>query len=101
VEGAAEDTLPRATQTRGSTAELTFVGTGIEYIAQKCSSQGDVDIYLDQVKQGSTSLNLKDFPVFLEVSIFSKQNLPKGEHVIKVVSTSESRINLEAFRVYA
>jgi hypothetical protein len=101
VADAAGDQLPRATQTKGSAAELTFFGTGIEYIAQKSSGQGDVEIYLDQQQAESTSLNLPDFPVFFGVSIFSRQNLPRGQHVIRILNVRDSRINLEAFRVYA
>jgi hypothetical protein len=93
--------LPRATQTEGSSVELSFTGTGIEYIAQKSSGQGSVEIYLDSVRQQSASLNLEDFPVFFGVVVFSKQKLPQAKHMIKIVNAGKSRINLEAFRIYA
>ena len=93
--------LSRATMTKGSTAELAFSGTGIEYIAAKASDQGTVDISLDDMHEHRTSLRLADFPIFLGVSIFSKHKLPPGQHKIRIVNTEESRISLEAFRVYA
>lgn len=93
--------LPRATQTKGSSAELTFTGTGIEYIAEKSSSLGKVDIHLDGALQETTSLELDDFPAFLGVSIFSKHNLRKGQHKIRIVNAEDARINLEAFWIYS
>lgn len=92
--------LPRATLTRGSAAELSFEGTGVEYIAQKTVGQGRVDIYLDGIQQSDASLDLEDFPALFGVVIFSKYGLPPGKHVIKIVNASERRANLESFRVY-
>jgi hypothetical protein len=97
---AADDGLPRASQTAGSSAELSFAGTGVEFIAQKSSGQGNVDIYLDGVQQESANLDLEDFPVFFGVVVFSKNGLSQGKHVIKVVNASDARVNLEGFRVY-
>ena len=93
--------LPRATQTKGSAAEFTFQGTGIEYVAQKSKGQGTVDIYLDGVHQESASLNLDDFPAFFGVVIFAKQALPQGTHVIKIVSAGDAPVNIEGFRIRA
>ena len=92
--------LPRATLTRGGAAELSFEGTGVEYIAQKTVGQGRVDIYLDGIQQSDASLDLEDFPALFGVVIFSKYGLPPGKHVIKIVNASEKRANLESFRVY-
>jgi hypothetical protein len=58
-------------------------------------------IYVDDVQQESTSLQLQDFPILLGVTVFSKQNLPKGKHVIRIVNAGESKINLQAFKVYS
>ena len=101
MEDAAEDRLARATLSKGAWAELSFSGTGIEYVAHKSVEQGAVVIYLDDVQQESTSLKLEDFPILLGVTVFSKQNLPKGKHVIKIVNAGESKINLQAFKVYS
>jgi hypothetical protein len=101
TEDAIEKRLARATLSRGASAELSFSGTGIEYVAHKSSEQGNVTICLDEVQQETKSLNLQDFPIFLGVTVFSKQNLPKGKHVIRIVNDSDSKINLQAFNVYA
>jgi hypothetical protein len=97
----AEKELPRSTITRGDHAELTFTGTGIEYIAEKSIEQGKVDVYIDGARQESTSLKLDDFPVFLGVTVFARRDLPNGQHTIRVVNAGEARINVQRFRVYA
>jgi hypothetical protein len=95
------DKLPWATQTPGSAAELSFEGTGIDYLAQKSKGLGSVEIYLDGVKQENASLDLQDFPVLFGVVVFSQQGLQPGKHSIKLVSAGDARVSLEAFRVYA
>lgn len=101
VEDASANNLPRATQTAGDTAELAFTGTGIEYLAHKTRGLGTAEIYLDGVRQPGANLNLEDFPVFFNVAVFSKQGLPPGKHVIRIVNPSNARINLAAFKVYS
>ncbi|MGB8029912.1 MAG: hypothetical protein WCF30_09630 [Terracidiphilus sp.] len=98
---AADDRLPRATQSKGDWAELSFTGTGIEYVAEKSRGLGDVEIYVDGEHQDTTSLLLDDFPVFLGITIFSKQHLSYGNHRIKIVNPGDARINVEGFKVYA
>jgi hypothetical protein len=93
--------LPRATQSNGASAELSFTGTGIEYIGEKTAGQGEVDIFLNGQQQGTTSLLVTDFPVLLGVILYSKQGLIRGKHTLKIVCRSDSRVNLEGFRVYA
>ena len=100
IEDADVDKLPRATQTPGSTAELSFEGTGVDYIAQKSKGLGSMDIYLDGIKQESAALDLQDFPVLFGIVVFSKHDLPPGKHSIKLVSTGDARVNLETFEVY-
>ena len=101
VENANVAELPRATQTQGSSAELSFEGTGIEYIAQKSKGLGSMDIFLDGVRQESAVLDLEDFPILFGVVVFSQHDLGPGKHSIKLVSTGDARVNLEAFRVYS
>ena len=96
-----DDRLPRATQTKGSSAELTFSGTGIDYMAARSFDQGTAEIFLDEIRQASVSLQLDDFPVLLGVSVFSRQGLPKGRHTLRIANAGESPINLAGFRVYA
>jgi hypothetical protein len=92
--------LPRATQSRGASAEISFMGTGIDYIGQKTAGQGEVDIFLDGEPQGTESLVIDDFPVLLGIQLYSRQDLPRGKHTLKLVCSSDIRINLEGFQVY-
>jgi len=101
TEDAAEDHLPRATQTKGSSAEFSFTGTGIEVVANKSSEQGSVEVLLDGTQRETVSLSVEDFPALLGINVFSRQNLPRGKHVVKVVSADDARINVAGFRVYA
>jgi hypothetical protein len=93
--------LPRATQSKGASAEFSFTGTGIDYIGEKAVGLGDVDVSLDGEHQGTRSLLVDDFPVLLGVTLYSKQGLAAGKHTLKLVCHSDARINLEGFRVYA
>jgi hypothetical protein len=93
--------LPRATQSKGDWAEFSFVGTGIEYLAEKSMGLGEVEIYFDGEHEGSTSLLLEDFPVFLGITVFSKHHLSPSKHVIRIVNAGDARINVEGFKVFA
>jgi hypothetical protein len=86
---------------KGSWAELSFTGTGIEYIAEKSQGLGEVEIQIDGQQLGSASLRLDDFPVFLGVTVFSKQRLAPGKHTVRILNAGYARINVEGFRVFA
>ena len=101
TQDAAGNDLPRATQSKGASAEFSFTGTGIDYIGEKTVGPGDVDIFLNGEHQGTTSLLVDDFPVLLGVTLYSKQGLARGKHTLKIVCRSDARTNLEGFRVYA
>jgi hypothetical protein len=60
-----------------------------------------VDIFIDHEHQGTSPLSLEDLPVLLGVAVFSLQQLAGGTHTIRVVSSTDLRINVEGFRVYA
>jgi hypothetical protein len=101
TQDAAGKDLPRATQSKGASAEFSFTGTGIDYIGEKTVGLGDVDIFLNGEHRGTTSLLVDDFPVLLGVTLYSKQDLARGKYTLKIVCRSDARINLEGFRVYA
>ncbi|HEV2273780.1 MAG TPA: hypothetical protein VGR96_06415 [Acidobacteriaceae bacterium] len=88
-----------ASAAQGDSAELSFQGSGIEYIACKAKGQGRVEISLDGVRE-SANLDLEDFAGFSGVVIFGRYQLPAGPHQIRVASRSATPVNLQAFRVY-
>ncbi|MFD0618448.1 OmpL47-type beta-barrel domain-containing protein [Paenibacillus sp. GCM10027629] len=87
-----------ATQTNGDFFEFTFHGTGIDYIAQVNSDEGDVDIYIDNVFQQTIS-NYNPSRIYQKV-VFSKQGLTPGIHIIKGVKKNSSYLIVDGFNVY-
>jgi hypothetical protein len=100
VEESAGLALPRATQTKGNSAEFTFEGSGVEYVAQKNRGQGLVNVYLDGQLQSKANLDVPDFPVLFGVVVFSATRLPVGRHMIRIENEGNDRVNLECFRVF-
>ncbi len=94
-------TEARVSRSSGGSAEITFDGTGIEYLGQKDKDQGTARIYLDGTLEETISLRLEDFPKLSGVVLFSKRNLARGSHVLRIVSESEAPVTLQGFRVYS
>ena len=94
-------TAPRATLSRGATAEITFTGTGIEYLADKSAAQGRATILLDGAFAGTASLQVNDFPILLGVSVYHNHHLTSGPHTLRIVNEGAGTINLAGFRVYS
>ena len=101
IDGADANAVPIGTQDKEGTADLTFSGTGIEYVARKTAGQGSVEIYIDGVRQGTADLDLQNFPSFSGVVVFSRLDLKAGEHAIRIVNASSKSVNVESFKVYA
>lgn len=87
-----------------SSAELSFIGTSVEYYG---SSQGDLgiaDIYIDGVKDASVDL-YKPGNGSPRTLLYKKENLIAGKHTIKVVvtgeknqSSSDTKVELDSFK---
>ncbi|NRQ30750.1 hypothetical protein HII36_02710 [Nonomuraea sp. NN258] len=95
-----------ATSQSGASAELKFVGTGVQYIGPKDKDAGPVDIYLDGEKVATVnpSRDESDDPVNSDldggfVIWESPVPLKYGEHTIKIVNASAKEAWLDAFRV--
>ncbi|MFE3447780.1 hypothetical protein ACFXJ8_02500 [Nonomuraea sp. NPDC059194] len=94
------------TSSQGDTAELKFTGTGVQYIGPHDREGGPVKIYLDDVLRAveDPSRDANDDPVN-EVrnggfTLWkSPQNLPYGQHTIKIENASDKKAWLDAFRV--
>jgi hypothetical protein len=81
--------------------QFTFTGAGIDYIAEKHTDLGDVDVYVDGVLKQNVSLRLENFPRLSQVVVFRTNGLSDGSHTIKIVNKSTAGAVLDAFRVYA
>ncbi|MEQ4482644.1 X2-like carbohydrate binding domain-containing protein [Cohnella silvisoli] len=77
--------------------EYAFTGTGIDLITEKDSSQGDVDIYVDNVfKQTVSTYNDSRL---VQQTVYGISGLSNGPHTIKAVKKSGSYMLLDKFSV--
>ncbi len=94
------------TAQQGASAELKFIGTGVQYIGPHDREGGPVKVYLDGAQRAEVdpSRDANDDPVN-EVrnggfTLWeSPQDLAYGEHTIKIENGSTSKAWLDAFRV--
>ncbi|MFD0671139.1 glycoside hydrolase family 95-like protein [Cohnella sp. GCM10027633] len=86
--------------TSGATAEFAFTGTGIDYIGERHSDMGNVDLYIDNVFQANVNLNVGGGRQVQQV-LFSKTGLANGSHTIKIVSKNAQVAAIDAFKIYA
>jgi alpha-galactosidase len=66
----------------GDSIETTFTGTGIKYITELASDEGDVDIYIDGELKTTASLYSPSRQV--QQTVYDVQNLSNGVHTLKV-----------------
>ncbi|NIK71882.1 glycoside hydrolase family 27 protein [Paenibacillus sp. BK720] len=85
------------TQTNNDSVQYTFNGTGVELVTEKDSSQGDVDIYIDNVfKQ---TVNTYSPSRLVQQTVYSISGLPSGTHTIKAVKKSGIYMLLDQFKI--
>jgi len=88
------------TNSVGDSLQFTFTGAGIDYLAEKHTDLGDVDVYVDGVLKQNVNLHLENFPRLSQVVVFRAEGLSVGPHTIKIVNKSTTGAVLDAFRVY-
>jgi hypothetical protein len=81
-------------------ASYTFTGTGIEYLSERYSDMGTVDVYLDNVFQATVNLNVSGARQVQQV-VWQKSGLVRGQHTIRVVNRSTRVGMIDAYRVTA
>lgn len=86
------------TLTNDDYVEYTFTGTGIDYVTEKNSDMGDVDIYIDDVFQETVSCN--NSSRLVQQTVYSKTGLVYGPHKIKVVKKNGTYALMDAFKYY-
>jgi hypothetical protein len=84
----------------GDSVQFAFTGAGIDYLAEKNSDLGDVDVYLDGVLKENVNLRLQNFPRLSQVVVCRIEGLSRGPHTIKIVNKTTAGAVLDAFRVY-
>ncbi|GIF23029.1 hypothetical protein BJ973_000614 [Actinoplanes tereljensis] len=79
------------TERNGDSFQYTFTGTGVSYVTEMDTSQGDVDIYLDGafVKTVNTGRE-QGQPRLSQQAVFTVSDLPNGSHTLMGVKKSGS-----------
>ncbi|HEY5584209.1 MAG TPA: discoidin domain-containing protein [Ruminiclostridium sp.] len=77
--------------------EFTFTGTGVQYITNKRTNCGTVDIYIDNVFQ--QTVNCYNSDTLTQQVVFSNTGLTSGTHTIKGIKKSGTYIDVDAFLV--
>ncbi|MGO4271419.1 X2-like carbohydrate binding domain-containing protein, partial [Paenibacillus sp. TAF58] len=77
--------------------EYVFKGTGIELITEKDTSQGDIDIYVDDVFMQTVSTYHSSR--LAQQTVYSIAGLPSGSHTLKVVKKSGSYMLLDKLTI--
>lgn len=74
-------------ESEGNAVEYSFVGTGIDYVTETHSSQGDVEVYLDgQLVDTVSTYQESDRGV--QQVVYSVRDLPNGTHTLRLVHAS-------------
>ena len=81
----------------GDSFTFTFDGTDVELIASRGPTRGTVEIFIDEIPQGTANLNNAS-PVN-RATIFSKSGLARGPHTLRVVKQSGTDFAVDAFQV--
>ncbi len=85
---------------RGDALEISFAGTGIEYIARKAAGYGNVSILIDGKPETSVALRTHNFPEISGVSLYRKLDLERSHHRLRIVNAGSDPVNLQAVNVY-
>ena len=88
------------TERNGDSFEYTFQGTGVSYVTELDSSQGEVDIYLDgRFVQTVNTGREQGQPRLAQQTVFTVGDLPNGSHTLSAVKKSGSFMLLDRIDV--
>lgn len=88
------------TERNGDSFQYTFTGTGVSYITEMDTSQGEVDIYLDgQLVKTVNTGREQGQPRLSQQTVFSVNDLPNGSHTLMAVKKSGSFMLLDRIDV--
>ncbi|MFZ0961802.1 MAG: hypothetical protein WAO35_12940 [Terriglobia bacterium] len=88
------------TTTVGDSMQFAFRGTGIEYLAEKNTALGNVDVYIDGVLKQNVNLRQENFPRLSRVAVYRIEGLSNSPHTIEIVNKSPAGAVVDAFKVY-
>jgi hypothetical protein len=91
----------RESRKKGDSLTTSFLGTGIEYVAQKAEGNGEVDLYLDGKLERRIPLGLKNFPTLSEVAVFKVHGLPRSQHALRIVNAGVHPVTIQYFKIFS
>jgi hypothetical protein len=90
----------RQTASANDSAELSFRGVGIDFLADKKTGFGSVGIFVDGVLAHTAALAVENLPRLNGVTVFRSAALKDGTHSIRVVNKTSAAVVVDGFRVY-
>ncbi len=85
------------TKNNGDSVSYTFSGTGIQYITETYTDEGNVDVYIDGTLKKTVSAVSSSRAS--QVVLYSISGLASGTHTIKLVKRSGTYMLLDAFKL--
>ena len=85
--------------TVGDSCTCMFNGTGIDYLSERYSDMGNVDVYIDGIFRQNVNLYVTGARQ-VQQTVCSVTNLAKGNHTIKIVNRSTAYGCVDVFKVY-
>ena len=83
----------------GSTARLTFTGTGIQVFGEQYTDQGNIGISIDGGTQQTVNTVPADGQRHCNVAVYTATGLTSGSHTIVVTKLSGQYATLDGFTV--
>ncbi len=85
------------TQQDGASASITFTGTGISFLTETNSDEGDIGVTLDGADKGTVSANTAQRQT--QFPVYSVTGLAAGRHTLTVSKKSGTYFLVDGFRV--
>jgi hypothetical protein len=98
--GSGPEAEVRESRKQGDSMTTSFLGSGIEFVAQKAEGYGEVILCLDGKMERRIALGLKNFPALSEVSVFRKLGLTGDRHTLKIMNASGQPVTVQYLKIY-
>jgi hypothetical protein len=74
-----------------------FNGTSVSWLAQRNSSSGPVEIYLDGVDEGAVTPRTSATPYPVGQVNYAITGLAAGDHTLRIVNNTAAQLTVDAF----